>query len=502
MHASIRRAARGPVVLPVGFLIAFAPLLVPLSARGATDLDVGGEAVIADANGDPVRLREAPGVDADVITQFPEGTVLDVLDGPEEADDGSFWYRVSDGDDTGYMIADYLAHAGSTGAGTSTTTTDWLNLRAGPRTDQRVRLVIPPGETVTVVGGPRRGFYEVVYDGRPGWAHGDYLAFAGDGGGDDGGGVTAMVIDGALNLRGGPSTADDVLLVLPDSAAVTLLGGSANGFLEVSYRGTTGWAYGTYLDTGGGGGDDGGPAPAIGEAGVTSALNLRGGPSTADDVLAVMRGGAMVEITGDPENGFYPVRYDGVNGWAFGDYLDFDGTSDVSGAADVGSSPVVWPVSGGVWKITQGYNGSSHVNGSSTWQYHYSFDIVRTDSATAGQPVYSPVDGKVRWTERGSGGISIDMENGYAAAIFHITVDGGLSWGDPVAQGQYIGYISGPGGDGNMGFDHLHFSLWASDDGGNWSRVAVPFTGANAIAGVEYGDTGGFSQWAGTVFYP
>jgi hypothetical protein len=77
-----------------------------------------------------------------------------------------------------------------------------------------------------------------------------------------------------------------------------------------------------------------------------------------------------------------------------------------------------------------------------------------------------------------------------------------LSWGDPVSQGQYIGYISGPGEDGNMGFDHLHFSLWASDDGGNWSRVAVPFTGANALAGVEYGDTGGFSQWAGTVFYP
>jgi uncharacterized protein YraI len=306
----------------------------------------------------------------------------------------------------------------------------------------------------------------------------------------DGGGDATTTSD--LNLRSGPSTADDVLRVMPPGAAVTIDGEPENGFYPVTYQGTSGWAYGGYLDLG----DDGEPAPAIGEAGVTSALNLRAGPSTRDDVLAVMPEGAIVEITGDPENGFYPVRYDGENGWAFGDYLDFGGVANVPDAA------VIWPVSGGEWTISQGYNGSSHQNQSSTWQYYYSFDIIRTDGNTAGQPVYSPVDGSVRWTESGSGGISIDMGNGYAAAIFHITVDPGLSWGDPLEQGQYIGYISGPGGDGNMGFDHLHLSLWATDDGGNWSRVAMPFTGQNAIAGVEYPETGGYSQWSGTVFYP
>ncbi|HEY7034929.1 MAG TPA: SH3 domain-containing protein [Thermomicrobiales bacterium] len=347
MLSSVWRVARGPVVFLVGFLLVFSSSLMTVSVRAATDLEVGGQAVIAHADGDPVRLREAPGLDAGILTLFPEGTVLDVLGGPKEADGGSPWYRVSNGDETGYMIADYLFSTG--GSGDTTTTTD---------------------------------------------------------------------------------------------------------------------------------------------------LNLRAGPSTSDDVLDVMPEGAVVEITGDPENGFYPVRYGGVNGWAFGDNLDF------GGSADVGGSDIVWPVSGGEWEISQGYNGSSHQNESSTWQYEYSFDIARTDGNTAGQPVYSPVDGSVRWTEQASGGISIDMGNGYAVAIFHITVDPSLSWGDPLSQGQYIGYISGPGEDGNVGFDHLHLALWATDDGGNWSREAVPFVGQNAIAGVEYPDVGGYSQWSGTVFYP
>lgn len=349
MVSSVWRVARGPAVFVVGFLVAFSSPTIAVSVRAATDLIIGGHAVIAGADGDPVRLREGPGYGAGVITLLPEGSVLSVLGGPTEASDGSLWYRVSDGTETGYMVADYLISS-SAAAGDNATTTD--------------------------------------------------------------------------------------------------------------------------------------------------ALNLRAGPSTSESILEVMPAGAVVGIRGDKQNGFYPVRYGGIDGWAFGDYLNF------GDATRGGGSAIVWPVSGGEWEITQGYNGSSHQNESSTWQYYYSFDIARTDGNTAAQPVYSPVNGTVRWTEQSSGGIAIDMGNGYAVAIFHITVDPGLSWGDPLTQGQRIGHISGPGEDGNMGFDHLHISLWATNDGGNWDRHAEPFVGQNAISGVEYPDIGGYSQWQGTVFYP
>jgi uncharacterized protein YraI len=486
-------------------VVSLAPPLVR-PARADTDLVIGGTAVVAYANGDNVRLRDAPGLNGDVITSFPEGSTVDVLDGPFEAGDGSYWYEVAAAGSSGYMSADYLAADGaeSAGSGGTATTTDWLNLRAGPRTDQRVRLVMPPGEVVAVVGGPRRGFYEVVYDGRPGWAHGDYLDFGGgdDGGGDDGGGGTATVIDGALNLRAGPSTADRVLLVMPDSAAVTLLGDESNGFLAVSYRGTRGWAYGAYLDTDGGGddgGDDGGSSGGTATV-FDGALNLRAGPSTADTVLAVMPDGATVELRGDPENGFYPVRYGGRNGWAYGDYLDFGGgDDDGDDGGNVGSN-IVWPFeSGPNWVIIQGYNGGTHQNRSAQAQYYYALDLARVDGNTAGSSVLSPVNGTVRWNHPPSGGLAIDLGNGYTLAMFHTTFRSDLTAGTTVSQGEYLGYISAPGGAGYQATPHLDMTLWATSDGG---RSAAPYVGANAISGMEFPDTGGFSQYEGTVIEP
>jgi hypothetical protein len=41
-----------------------------------------------------------------------------------------------------------------------------------------------------------------------------------------------------------------------------------------------------------------------------------------------MRSGEQVEIMGDPQGGFYPVRYLGFKGWASGDFLTIGGTAN------------------------------------------------------------------------------------------------------------------------------------------------------------------------------
>lgn len=293
-------------------------------------------------------------------------------------------------------------------------TTTYLNLRAGPRTDQRVRLVMPPGAQVEVIGGPRRGFYKVVYNGRPGWAHGDYLDFSGDDGGGGNGG-TATVTGGALNLRAGPSTSDAVIIVMPTRATV--------------------------------------------------------------------------EITGDPRNGFYPVTYRGQHGWAHGSYLSIGGSAPPSG-----SSGIVWPFVGGAWEIIQGYNGGTHQG-----QYYYALDLARTDGNTAGQPIYAPVSGTVLWNDSNSGGLAINMGNGFALAMFHVTFRSDLGRGDTVTQGEYLGNISGPGGNGYAVTPHVDMTLWDISGG---SRVAAPYTGMNAISGVDLPDIGGWNQHGGKVVYP
>ena len=135
-----------------------------------------------------------------------------------------------------------------------------------------------------------------------------------------------------LNLRAGPSTSDQVILVMPAGAAVNIVRNLQNGFYKVTYNGTSGWASAQYLSRSGGGGNDGGGdgggGGATGNASVAvGALNLRAGPSTGDDVLAVMPFGAAVTLTGETRNGFSALTYNGRSGWAATQFLSGGGGS-------------------------------------------------------------------------------------------------------------------------------------------------------------------------------
>ncbi len=57
-------------------------------------------------------------------------------------------------------------------------------------------------------------------------------------------------------------------------------------------------------------------------------------------------------------------------------------------------------------------------------------------------------------------------------------------------------------GRGERRVSHLHLTLWRTNDGGNWDRHAVPFTGAFAIEGVDLPAIGGIDQHVGKVVWP
>ncbi len=255
---------------------------------------------------------------------------------------------------------------------------------------------------------------------------------------------------------------------------------------------------------------------------ATEQVWVRSAPSTSDPILAELLAGDQVELSGDASNGFVGVYWGDYVGWVHADYLEFPGNTPApepvdptvpqpeptaspqqeAPAPEPVTSGVAWPVAGGEWSILQGYNGSSHQNNSDLWQYRDSLDLVRTDGSTAGQSAYSPVSGTVRWLDPSTGGISIDMGNGYAVAMFHLTLDGSISEGDVLSQGQYVGYISGPGEAGYVSTPHLHIAVWATSDGGNWSRTSVPFEGALAISGYSLPNTGSGYEHTGLVFNP
>jgi uncharacterized protein YraI len=130
-----------------------------------------------------------------------------------------------------------------------------------------------------------------------------------------------------LNLRTGPSLDHEVITTMPYGAEVSITGDPSGGFYPVVFDSTEGWAYGDYLNMGGNGNS------ASGSAIVTSALNLRAGPSTSDAILAVMPTGASVTLTGESANGFVSLSYDGLNGWGYSDYISNGGGSSNQEAA-------------------------------------------------------------------------------------------------------------------------------------------------------------------------
>ncbi len=241
-----------------------------------------------------------------------------------------------------------------------------LNIRSGPGTDFPVVGGIPEGATVEVAGEAVNGFLPVSYNGVAGYASASWLS-PGNGGGAGSGPTGTRYAEGRVNMRSGPGASYGIVLVVPDGAAVQLTGEVSADFSQVTWNGTSGWIA-TWLlspDAPTAPGPTATPVtptaapvtptstpvipsapevPAIGDTVVGSAtantgglaLNLRSGPGTAYAVLRGIPNGTRVDVMGDAVNGFLPVRYSGVKGWASAQYLTM-------GASAATPTPTVTP---------------------------------------------------------------------------------------------------------------------------------------------------------------
>lgn len=232
--------------------------------------------------------------------------------------------------------------------------TDYLNLRSEPTTDAGIIAVMAPGASITVDGGGQDGFLPVTHGGNSGWAHADWISVGGSAPTPSTGATgSATVIDGALNLRSGPSTGNSVITVMSGGSSVSLTGEVAGGFLGVVYNGTSGWAFADYLRTGSAAPAPSQPAPSnpgvgdtvTGTMVTTDSLNVRSGPSTSNGVVTTIPGGVTVEIMGSASGVWYPVRYAGNKGWSHGDWLS-SGSASTPAPAPSQPAPTPAPAPG------------------------------------------------------------------------------------------------------------------------------------------------------------
>jgi len=220
-----------------------------------------------------LNLRSGPGTSYGVVATMPAGAAVSLTG---EVANG--FSKLTWNGNTGWSATQYLSTSGGSTSGGesgsdgnsgggvavgdtvtgSATTTARLNLRSGPATSYAVKLTMPSGAGVDVMGSGQGGFLPVRYNGTTGWAAADYLS---TGGGtqqpdpepapapDPGSGATVgyKVTTAAVNMRSGPSTSTSVVTVLPPGTRIDITGAANGAFLPARWAGRAGWVHGDYL---------------------------------------------------------------------------------------------------------------------------------------------------------------------------------------------------------------------------------------------------------------
>ena len=142
-------------------------------------------------------------------------------------------------------------------------------------------------------------------------------------------------VDGAtsssdVNLRTGPGPEYDVVTTLPPATEMTVTGAELNAFLPVKVDGQFGWVAAEWVERGAisleqtASPNQGGTATAI------DVVELLDTPNEAGGMMATIPAVAVVELTGEAQDGFLGVVYSGQQGWADAAFLE---VADISGSA-------------------------------------------------------------------------------------------------------------------------------------------------------------------------
>lgn len=280
------------------YLILLALLLALCWAAPGARAETGGQALeyAVVGNTSSLNLRQGPGYDAKVISSYPRGEWVEIVQSFGEWD----LVRVARTGRTGYMVDSYLTRPGSYGEDTGVVVNQnaraFLNLREYPSYDADVLGIYYNGASCRILG-EENGWYMVEIDGMLGYFKSEFVRRGSGGGGSF---AYATASSGkTVNFRQGPSMHEKVLERVPLGQTVeVLLKGSQ--FWYVRYRGLDGFMASAYLKETSS--PDGSvrpaPAPSGAYALVASApgLNLREQPSAASRVIAVCGDGTRVEI--------------------------------------------------------------------------------------------------------------------------------------------------------------------------------------------------------------
>lgn len=277
------------------------------------------EAIVKTASG-TLNLREQPSMGAKVLMTIPRGESIVVTSRGEE------WCAVRYGGVSGHVMTKFLSFPADSSAeptayATVATQSGPLNMRSQPAVGSAVVVQIPKGAQVGVIA-QSGSWSQVSYGGKSGYVMSSYLRTENDTPTVTGSYARVTTASGSLNLRETPSADARVLLGIPQGTVLSVAA-HENGWVKVSYGGSTGYVMDKFLTFT----DDKPTAapPAETAAAYVSTdnggLNLRETASSDARVLMTIPDGAQVKLlqAGDT---WSQVRYNAATGYVMSRYLD------------------------------------------------------------------------------------------------------------------------------------------------------------------------------------
>lgn len=266
-----------------------------------------------------LNLRTGIGSSYAIITTMPKGAQVVVLQTSEG------WSQVDYNGTIGWASSAYLGDqvdepekdSALPAPSSMKTTTDSLSMRVGPATSYDRILIIPKGAQVESISSSN-GWDQIVYQGKTGYSATSYLTANQEPPKVEAPVVIKKVTTYNLCLRQGPSTSTERILVIPKGSQVESLS-SANGWDQVTYQGTTGYASSAYLTVGSAEIEK----PLITIKTTMANLYMRQGPATSYKSILTIPKGSKVE-SASSENGWDFITYSGKTGYASSKYLTTD----------------------------------------------------------------------------------------------------------------------------------------------------------------------------------
>ncbi len=262
-----------------------------------------------------------------------------------------------DGAVTAEASGDTPARERSGGRRKAVTNDPDVNLRTGPGRDYPVIEIVDEGTAFEVDGAPLNGYLPVLYGGQEVWIAEEWVDVQEESPSDStiemGQTIGApapvaapepTVIE-TINMRAQPQHDATVITMVMTDDAVNLTGNSANGFLEATYQGSTGWLDAQYVNIPAAPAETAAPTEQaasiqtyaaqsptsedaiydeslIGLSAVaTDPLNLRTGPSREAAISEVVPAGTSLPFNGQRDGGYFGVTWNGLDLWADAAYL-------------------------------------------------------------------------------------------------------------------------------------------------------------------------------------